>query len=51
MEKKLYLKPETEVVELEVAENILGVSDFDPSAPIIIEPSKPDPTNPPTPAF
>lgn len=54
MEKKAYLMPAVEVLELMDETPILaGTNDapFDPSAPIIIEPTKPDPDNPPTPAF
>ena len=51
MKKTIYQTPECEVVEIEIDNAILGTSDWDPSAPIIIEPSQPDPSNPPAPAF
>lgn len=50
MKKKIYQTPETEILELGVESPILGTSDFDPQAPVIINPSQPtDPTNPPAP--
>lgn len=49
--KKNYQMPEIEILDLGLESSVMQMtSDWDPTAPLIIEPTTPtDPVNPPTP--